>query len=70
MEERESVDAGIRQFEFLDVEIAAVERLIAQQARSLPETRRLMTVPGVNLRSLVAQGMCAYPTQRGEGGGA
>jgi hypothetical protein len=49
VEERESVDAGIRQIEFLDQEIAAVERLIAQQALSWPEIRRLMTVPGVNL---------------------
>ena len=49
LEERESVDAGIRQIEFLDAEIAAVERLIAQQALSWPEIRRLMTVPGVNL---------------------
>ena len=48
-EERESVDAGIRHVEFLDAEIAAVERLIAQQALSWPEIRRLMTVPGVNL---------------------
>jgi transposase len=48
-EERESVDAGIRHIEFLDIEIAAVERLIAQQALSWPEIRRLMTVPGVNL---------------------
>ena len=49
VEERESVDAGIRQIEFLDAEIAAAERLIAQQALSWPEIRRLMTVPGVNL---------------------
>ena len=49
LEERESVDAGIRHVEFLDAEIAAVERLIAQQALSWPEIRRLMTVPGVNL---------------------
>jgi hypothetical protein len=49
LEERESVDAGIRQIEFLDAEIAAVERLIAKQALSWPEIRRLMTVPGVNL---------------------
>ena len=48
-EERESVDAGIRHIEFLDLEIAAVERLIAQQALAWPEIRRLMTVPGVNL---------------------
>jgi transposase len=49
LEERESVDAGIRHVEFLDQEIAAVEKLIAQQALSWPEIRRLMTVPGVNL---------------------
>jgi transposase len=49
LEERESVDAGIRHIEFLDGEIAAVERLIAQQALQWPEVRRLMTVPGVNL---------------------
>jgi transposase len=49
LEERESVDAGIRQIEFLDREVAAVEKLIAQQALSWPEIRRLMTVPGVNL---------------------
>jgi transposase len=49
LEERESVDAGIRHIEFLDSEIAATERLIAQQALGWPEIRRLMTVPGVNL---------------------
>jgi transposase len=48
-EERESVDAGVRHVEFLDSEIARVEKLIAQQALSWPEIRRLMTVPGVNL---------------------
>ena len=48
-EERESVDAAMRHVEFLDQEIAAVDRLIAQQALSWPEIRRLMTVPGVNL---------------------
>src|SRR5436190_4194335 len=48
-EERESVDAGMRHVEFLDAEIVHVEKLIAQQALSWPEVRRLMTVPGVNL---------------------
>ena len=48
-EERESVDAGVRHVEFLDWEIREVERLIAGQALSWPEVRRLMTVPGVNL---------------------
>jgi len=49
LEERESVDAGLRQIAFLDGEIKAVERLVAQQALNWPEIRRLMTVPGVNL---------------------
>jgi transposase len=48
-EERESVDAAMRHIEFLDAEISAVEKLIAKQALSWPEIRRLMTVPGVNL---------------------
>jgi transposase len=48
-EERESVDAAMRHVEFLDQEVAQVEELVAQQALSWPEIRRLMTVPGVNL---------------------
>jgi transposase len=49
VEERESVDAGLRQIVFLDAEIKAVEKLVAQQALGWPEIRRLMTIPGVNL---------------------
>ena len=49
LEERESIDAAMRHVEFLDAEIAAAEKLIAKQALSWPEIRRLMTVPGVNL---------------------
>jgi transposase len=48
-EERETVDSTLRQVEFLDSEIAAVERLIANAALRSPEIRRLMTVPGVNV---------------------
>jgi transposase len=48
-EERESVDAAMRQIEFLDREIDEVERLIAKQALDSAEIRRLMTVPGVNV---------------------
>jgi len=48
-EERESVDSALRQIEFLDSEIAAVERLIATDALESPEIKRLMTVPGVNV---------------------
>src|SRR3954470_880904 len=47
--ERETVDAGVRQVDFLDSEIAQVERLIATDALGWPEVKRLMTVPGVNV---------------------
>ena len=36
LEERESVDAGVRHIDFLGSEIAAAERLIARQALSWP----------------------------------
>ena len=49
LEERETVDAAMRQIEFLDSEIAAVERLIAQDALGSAQIRRLMSVPGVNV---------------------
>ncbi len=49
LEERETVDAAMRQIEFLDCEIAEVERMIAKAALARPEIRRLMTVPGVNV---------------------
>ena len=49
VKERETVDAAMRQIEFLDTEIAAVERLIAQDALGSGQIRRLMSVPGVNV---------------------
>ena len=47
--ERETVDSALRQVDFLDTEIAQVEKLIAAEALSWPEIKRLMTVPGVNV---------------------
>src|SRR5256885_10729608 len=47
--ERETVDSALRQVDFLDAEIAAVDQLIAAEALSWPEVKRLMTVPGVNV---------------------
>jgi transposase len=49
LEEAESVESALRHVEFLDQEIAAVERLIAREALRSPDARRLMTVPGVNV---------------------
>jgi transposase len=47
--ERETVDSAMRQVEFLDSEIAEVEKPVAAEALSWPDVKRLMTVPGVNV---------------------
>ena len=49
VEEAETLESVMRQIEFLDAEIAAVERLIARVVLGSPDARRLMTVPGVNV---------------------
>ena len=49
LEEAETIASALRHVEFLDEEIAAVERLIAGEALESAEVRRLMTVPGVNV---------------------
>jgi transposase len=49
VEERETVDGCLRQIEFLDAEIAEVEKQIARDALISPQIKRLMTVPGVNV---------------------
>jgi transposase len=48
-EERETVDASLRQIEFCESEIAAIERVVAAEALSSSEIRRLMTVPGMGV---------------------
>ena len=45
--ERESVSSAVRQIEFCESEIAAIEKLVAEQALASAEIRRLMSVPGV-----------------------
>src|SRR5271167_3505204 len=49
LEESETIEACMRHIEFLDSEIATVERQIATEALRSAEIRRLMTVPGVNV---------------------
>jgi transposase len=49
VEEAETVDGCMHHIEFLDTEIAEVERLIARYALSCSDARRLMSVPGVNV---------------------
>jgi transposase len=50
-DERETVDGCLRQVDFLDREVGAIERELAGQALSSDDIRRLMTVPGVSLVS-------------------
>src|SRR5947209_5806161 len=49
LEESETVDGAMRQIEFLDSEIAGIERLIAQAALESAQIKRLMSVPGVGV---------------------
>jgi transposase len=47
--ERETVDGCLRQLDFCEREIAAIERVIAKEALASAEIRRLMTIPGMNI---------------------
>jgi transposase len=49
VEEAETVEACMRHIEFLDAEIAEVERVVARYGMFCSEIRRLMSVPGVNV---------------------
>jgi transposase len=49
VEEAETVEACMRHIDFLDAEIAEVERVIVRYALSCSDARRLMSVPGVNV---------------------
>ena len=51
VDERLTLDGCLRQVDFLDAEITAMDREIAKQALAWPEVLRLMTVPGVNVQT-------------------
>jgi transposase len=53
-DERDTVDAGLRQIDFLTEEVTKIERDLARFALDSPQTKRLMTVPGVGLITAVA----------------
>ncbi len=68
-DERETVQASLRQVEFLDGELRLVDRTMAEQALSWPEVRRIMTIPGMG--AMAAAGVMAtigdirrFPTPR------
>jgi len=50
-DERLTLDGCLRQVDFFDAEIAALDREIAKTALQWPEIQRLMTVPGVNVQT-------------------
>jgi transposase len=53
-DEQETVAACLRQLEFLDREIALIERALAEQVLASTEMRRLLTLPGVNFVTAAA----------------
>jgi len=68
-DEREMVEACLRGIDFLDREVAAIDRALAELVLASPEMRRLMTLPGVNF--VTAAGLLAaigdakrFPTAR------
>jgi transposase len=48
-DEREMLEACLRGIDFLDREVAAIDRALAGLVLASPELRRLLTLPGVNL---------------------
>jgi transposase len=54
VDEQETIAACLRQIEFLDGEIALIERTLAEQVLASPEMRRLLTLPGVNFVTAAA----------------
>ena len=53
-DERDTIDAALRQIDFLNEEIATIERHLAAFVLASEHARRLMTVPGVGLITAAA----------------
>jgi transposase len=47
--EAETVGGCLRQVDFLDAEVAAIDAKLAEFALSSPEAKRLMTIPGIDV---------------------
>lgn len=52
-DERLTVDAGLRQLDFLGAELAEIDRLVAVEAQGDEDVRRLLTIPGVDVTTAV-----------------
>jgi transposase len=53
-DEREMLEACLRQVDFLDGEVACVDRALAELALASPAMRRLMTLPGISFVTAAA----------------
>jgi transposase len=53
-DEQFTVDGCLRQIDFLEVELSALDRALAEHALTSEEIRRLMTVPAVNMQTAIA----------------
>jgi hypothetical protein len=61
--ERDTIDAALRQIDFLTEEITTIEHDLAQFVLASPDARRLLTIPGVFWAGPWAQGWgrrCRY----------
>ena len=54
LDERLTLDGCLRQIDFLDAEIRALEAALATEALDSPEILRLLSIPGVNLHTAAA----------------
>ena len=64
-DERDTIDAALRQIDFLTEEITTIERDLAQFVLASPDARRLLTVPGVGMIT-VAVFLAQTGTARGD----
>jgi transposase len=54
LDEQLTLEGCLRQIDFLEGEIQALEAVLARQALESPEIRRLLTIPGVNVHTAAA----------------
>jgi transposase len=54
LDEQLSVDAGLRQVDFLNGEVDQIDQILGADAISDPDALRLMTLPGVNMVTAIA----------------
>ena len=54
LDEKLSVDAGLRQVDFLNGEVDQIDQILGADAITDPDALRLMTLPGVNMVTAIA----------------